>query len=66
MAANSKKEKKMSKIEQILQLAEARGGQMKRLVENYRAAKSSAHRQKILDTIMASATPQMWVVWYQK
>lgn len=56
----------MSNIEKILKAAEARGGQMAALARNYRNAKSSAHRQKIMDTIMANATPQMWVVRYGK
>lgn len=56
----------MSKIERIIQLAKARGGQMAALARNYQSAKSSAHRQKILDTIMANATPQMWLTWYGK
>lgn len=56
----------MSKIERIIQLAKAQGGQMAALARNYQSAKSSAHRQKILDAILANATSQMWLAWYSK
>lgn len=52
--------------ESVLDLEFARGGVSKRLAENYRAAKSRAHRQKIGDAIMQNATPQMWVAYYQE
>ena len=49
----------------VLELAEARGGQWARLVANYRAAKSGAHRHKIGDALMQNASGAMWLAYYQ-
>lgn len=51
--------------EKVLALAEARGGQAARMAANYRAAKSSAHRHKIGDALMANASGEMWLTYYQ-
>lgn len=47
--------------EEVLVLAEARGAQSARLVKNYRAARSSAHRHKIGEALMQNASPDMWL-----
>lgn len=51
--------------EKVLALAESRGGQWARLVANYRAAQSSAHRHKIGDALMSNASGDMWLAYYQ-
>lgn len=51
--------------EKVLALAEARGGQAARMVKNYRAAQSSAHRHKIGDALMQNASGDMWLAHYQ-
>jgi len=51
--------------ESILQMCEAKGGQLKALVRNYRAAKARMHRQKIAETLQSNFTPAIWVAYYK-